>query len=398
MTKTWDKFGLKWALESYDQRFGIGHNAYRASAILALLIEPVVDGDIVMDAGSGTGISTVAIYDSCPGDIELICVEPAEAIRVAMHKFGHETLFDSTDSEHTDFEQIRKQLGIGGMELSETYLQLLRETRVRMAVHTKKTSFFNVPAQEISDLVDSGQIEAGSVDKIYCFSSFHWLANNEESGITSAEYVADSLKGFFKALRPGGVLVFNESGLQYDFGDDCVEAEGRQYVGMPINNIHMLQQEFHKRFLCDLNNVFQERGFSDAILINPDGNVDDYHFLFNDGLLRDILNIHDFRFKRLEPMFRYDSPESGQECISYVSKEGKYLLTIMPKKSDDWERFIVTGGNMRYFNHAYELRKVPSEKRWDILKEAYSRTVDKYGSLMSVPFGETFATFVAERV
>ncbi|MBT4824933.1 class I SAM-dependent methyltransferase [Candidatus Woesearchaeota archaeon] len=392
MIKTWDKFGLKWALEDYDQKFSFGSNAYKISAELALLIEPVKKGDLIMDVGSGTGISTVAIYDSIQDRANVICVEPAEAIKVAMHKFGHKNLFES---DSVNPEEIRKQLGI---ELSEEYLQLLQKTKERMVMRAETTTFFNVPAQEISDLVGSGHISAGSVDKIFCFSSFHWLANNEEKGITSPEYLVNSLKGFFNALKPGGILVFNESGLQYDFGDACVEATGKQYANTPINNIHMLQHEFHKRFLSELNDVLLERGFSDAALIDPDGRVDNYHFLFNKDLLQEIFSENGFKFNRLEQSSKYDHFQAGNGSISYVPHNGEYLLTIMPKQPSEWERFIVTGGNMRYFNHVDELKVIPSDKRNELLQTAYARTVKKYSLLRNTPYGETFATFVAKKI
>lgn len=387
MSKTWDKFGLQWALEEYDQNFSVANNNYKASANLALWLEPIKNGETVMDIGSGTGISTVAMVDSNPDFGRILCLEPAEAIRVAKHKFGRETLFETDNPK-----KIKAELGV---DLSKAYIHLLKATRQRMQNFSGRVDFINSPAQELSDLINRGAIKSGSVDAIYCLSSFHWLANNEAAGKTSPGFVAKSLKGFYDALNYGKILVFNESGLQFNFGMKRVGPEGKEYRDMLINDIHPLQQDFHKRFIENLNEVFGENECSEDALIDPNGKIDAYHFLFDEYSLSKILKENGFGFINLGERKRYDPPSTGVECISYTSPESPYLLTIMPKK--DWDRFILTGGNMRYFNHSEELRNMKTEQRAVILRSAYTRASEKYGHLKDTLFGELFATFVAKK-
>jgi len=387
MAKSWDKFGLKWALEDYDQKFSESNNDYKASAEVVLSINPTEKKDIVMDIGSGTGISTIPMFDLNPTIESMTCIEPAEAIRVAKHKFSHETLFDSDDSGI-----IEEKLGV---KLNPDYITHLKETRNRMYRFKDKIKFINEPAQKLSELIDNNAIEASSADKIYCFSSFHWLANNEESGRTSPGFVSNSLKGFYKALKPNGVLVFNESGLQFNYGMETVDINGGRYKGMLANDVHMLQQEFHKRFIDNLNNIFKEKGFSDKAIMDTGGKIDSYHFLFDMYSLTKILSENGFRIKKLKNP--HSPVKTCVDSINYVPRHGDYLFTVLSKKAENWERFIVTAGNMRYFNHADELKELPSDKRKDMLVEAYNKTVEKYDKLRNIPHGETFATFVAEK-
>lgn len=387
----WENFGLRWALEQYDQKFSMTDNSYDASAKLALWLEPVGDSTTILEVGAGTGISTVALIEASPRLEKLCAIEPADAIQVAMHKFSHIALFDGDDPKI-----INAKLGVS---LSDDYIRHLAGIRKRMRGYKDKIEFIQAPAQSLEQKVAEGTVAKGSIDKVYCLSSFHWLACCPETGVISPENVSSSLKGLYKALAPDGLLVFNMSGLQFEHDQIIFQYPGQHPVidrfnGMSLNDIHTLQNPFHVKFIEVLNEILGSQ-YHLGVRLNP-ARIDDYHFLFNLASLNCVLESNGFRLKTL-PFKRQSIPKSGGfDSISYVPKPNKYLFTLMPKQPEDWERFIVVGGNMRYFNHP-QLRGIRIEDRIRILREAYSKASCQYASLMHLPHGETFVTFVAEK-
>nr|MCK4929964.1 hypothetical protein [Nanoarchaeota archaeon] len=387
MAKTWDKFNLTWGLEEYDQKFSLKKNLYAESCKFALWLASIKEKETIADIGSGTGISTVLMADSNPNLEKIICIDPGEAIEVAKHKFNHINLFDKSTSDKTASKSR--------FNLSQEYLIHLEENRERMLPFKDKTVFHNIPSQEISDYINKGIIQADSAHKIYCMSSFHWLANDEVKEETKAEHVVSSLRGFYSLLRNTGKLVFNESGLQFDFGDETITNSGSVFHNMTINSIHFLQQEFHSRFLDNLVNTLRKK-VSTQINIDPT-KIDDYHHLFNERNLTYLLTKEGFELEKIRKDLTSLPQTKGIESINQFSDTNNCLVSIFREEPQEWQRMVVTGGNMRYFNQSEELRNIPVPERTKLLQEAYDTTVRKHENIMNRPYGETFATFVAEK-
>lgn len=362
-------FTLEYGLTKYEL-ISKPDGGYAVSAqVLAQLGGGIKDNETLVDVGAGTGNSMIVFIKSNPNLKEIKGVEPSDGyIDIARYRFGEETI---------DWQNL-------GFRVEEEVIERIQKQREEMTPYRNKVTLIKGKAQELSDLVGEK-----TTDRIFCASSFHWFAFKDgDENPTSTDYIESSLKEFYRVLKDNGKLIFNESGLQFDFLNEV-------YEGTRINELHFLSHPFHKAFCESFNKIVKERGYSDKCFVDP-YKLDKYHFMFNIDCLAEHLSNTGFKLVPNEENKVYGIskfvPCADQKTVA--EKDKLYVFTMLPKNKEKIIDTIVGGGNMRYFNNR-ELKNTSDDERKEIIDAAFKRTISKYEKLLDNPAAETFASFVA---
>lgn len=325
--------------------------------ILAELGSGIQDNDVVVEIGCGTGNSTIVLAESNPNFTQLIGIEPSKAfLEVAKYKFGKTDV--TLPAEITNNPQIA---------------DYVEEQKKRAEKFKEKVEFILGRADgHLLPLKDN------SVNKIYLASVLHWLnfANGESANIN---YLDKALGDFQRVLKDDGLLIFDSSGLQFDFGSETKD-------GRPLNSCHLVGHPFHIEFLKNVGRVLERMLSEKAIRINlretafgTSGDVnykkiDRYYHIFNWGLLNSKLT-------RL--------------CFEVVpNPDGNpYSAVFMPISQETLIERTRDGARMRLFNSG-ELKDLPEDIKSSIIEEAMRETLGEHRGLLEQEAAEIMAYFV----
>lgn len=344
-------FTLKYGLLDYERSWLPGEKYYEPSArIQAELAGGIKDGNVVIDLGCGTGNSTFVLASSNPEFARIFAIDPSQGfLRIAQYKFGK--------IPEEKWEDLIKGLSVDSKVIEN--IQRIKE----------KSKSFNDKVEIIRSRGDQLPLLSDSVDRIHCVQSLHWMgfADNDIEG-NNISHLKLSLNAMRRVLKLGGVLIFDESGFHFDFG----EAE---HKSQKINDLHILKHPFNLEFVENLYKVFQERGFGD-IQTKPE-KVNKYYHMFNLKLIQTLL---------LETGFKL-------ELIN-----GKpYKFHTESRNKDDLLNSIRVGSSMDHFTTP-GLLKLSDEEKTEIINQALEETVKGKENLLETSSMETYAFFVAKAV
>lgn len=326
---------------------GYENNAKR----LAGLDADIPDGSVVLEIGSGTGTSTVAFAEalskSNPNFRMLVGVEPSRPfLEVAKSVFK---------KEPTDPEWLGGSLN--GEESIKSYLKELNE---RGRGLRGKVAFINARADgTFLPVADN------SVDRIYLASAFHWLAFEDDRS-RDVGYLDKALADFQRVLKPGGKLIFDSSGLQFDTRDETNR-------DLPVNE---MAHPFRIRFLRHFNNVLRETGHH----VGEDiafASLDRFFQIFNWEFIKNKLS--EFGF---EPVPQKDGRPYHLRMVEFPVQE-------IAKR--------VREARMSFFN-APVIKDLGQDQKESLIEAAYQRTLADPESRIDLPGAEIMVGFVFRKV
>jgi ubiquinone/menaquinone biosynthesis C-methylase UbiE len=219
----------------YETWSGVGRG-YEASAraMGARLLEVMPHAKNVLEIGAGTGNSGIVLLESAP-DIELHAVEPSEFYELAEAKQKGNLKAFYRDGEIHPY--------------SEEMAERLQPHRERL--HLKRASVDRLPYED------------ESMDAIFMCQVFHWLKPFDKA-----------LQEIRRVLKPGGVIVFDESGAQFDFGPT---KEGQQRNRSSLQN-HPFAKLYRENLDQELiNNGHKPIQSTFTYLFNLDSVTELYH-------------------------------------------------------------------------------------------------------------------------
>lgn len=337
-------FTLEYALE-YERYSATPQSTYEpAVAVLAGLAGGIKDGEVVGEAGAGTGNSTIVLGESNPWFGRLLAFEPSGMSEIAQYKFGKSTTLPIPPGVIVDEEVIR---------FIERQKDRTEEFRHKVELFPNRAEYLPLPDEEL--------------DRLFACQVMHWLAfsDDDEQG-EHPEYVAISLKEFSRVLKPRGHLLFDTSGHQFDFGEKLVE-------GKLIKKQHLLSHPFYLEFLGNFETELARRGYAN-LPINPN-KIGKFNNVFDQEML--IGYLENAGFKTLSP----ESPE-----------EGVYVLTQFPIDRDDFKARIKAGAQMNLFNQG-PVTALPGQEKVQIIEEVLRRTVARSERLLDIQCLELVASF-----
>lgn len=337
----WEKlFSVKYALLDYEQFWLPGETYYEPSAqIQSRLADGIKKGEVVVDLGCGTGNSTAVLIKSNPDFGKMFAIDPNhEFLRLAQYKFGK-------ISEEEWMTQIK---------------DLLVDPRVLTNVGKVKNEMISISnrVEVIRSRGDQIPLAPNSIDRIHCIQSLHWMAFADADTEGNIGYLSHALTRMRQVLKPGGLLIFDTGGYQYDFGE-------KTFRGKPINDLHWSRTPFYSSFVDNFNAVLNKRGIQ--------GRPDKFYQMFSFDLIKKLLVENGFESQLIE----------GQ----------KYKFDSQPRDEENVLKLIMGGSPMRQFT-TKELADLPYETKMAMINEALSATAEE----LLQPSTETYAFFVAKAV
>lgn len=328
---------------NYERVSASSSRPYEQNAmVLAGLSGEIRNGQCVLEVGCGTGNSTIVFTESIPQDGKLIAVEPSPAfLKLAQYKFGktRATLPSDLDVETRDF---------------------IESQRERARLFSEKVDFVLARADGLFL-----PVKDKSVDIIFAASVMHWLAF-ESFESRDIDYLNGAIADFARVLRSGGKLIFDSSGLQFDFGDDKVNER-------LVNSYHLLSHPFHMKFLEKLSDDLRARGLP-ADKLTEFSSIDKMYHVFDLAFIRSKL------------------AEFGMEQVPF-SEERSYHLRIETLPLETIMERVVGGARMRCFNSP-DLKQLPEEIMDEIVIRAYEKAVADYDPKIADEGAELMAAFV----
>ncbi|MBI4067793.1 class I SAM-dependent methyltransferase [Candidatus Kaiserbacteria bacterium] len=179
-----------------------------ARTLAGRLLEHKPDAKEVLEIGSGTGNSAVVLLETAPSIEHVYGIEVGDFILVAdaKRKGTVEEYFSPQRAPAYSLEMMQ-----------------------RMQAHKDKFKLIQAKGEAIP-------IRNGSMDVVFMNQVFHWLDADK------------ALKEIHSVLKPDGLLIFDESESQFDFGDS---AEGRRIKAERIIN-HPFMDLFERNFSSEL--------------------------------------------------------------------------------------------------------------------------------------------------
>lgn len=317
---------------------------------------------MIGDLGAGSGNSTIWLADEYrslnPKNRNiLVALEPSQGgIALLPHKFGF-----SSEEEWQKF------------------LQTVQDPQTAMFITQQREGASIYPLTAVQAFGEALPLKDDVFDLIHAIQVFHWT--NQEKTLAEVRRV----------LKPGGSFIFDESGLQFDFGD-------LQNEGIKINNYHYLNHPFHQAFLIALNNVLTKKGLP---TLNPK-KLDRFHHMFNFAGLEEMLKNADFslssaNFSDYSMHVKTVSKETGHQLTPFQDPTGKFLGVIDHRQGETLKRFILNGGKMRYFNQP-AFSNLHDEEKQAIIKQAFDQTLTENAQLFDLPVAETAVFFIAQKI
>lgn len=326
---------------NYERLSASPTRPYESNARVLASLSDVKSGEVVLEVGCGTGNSTIVFAESMPQIGRLVGVEPSPPfLELAKFKFG-------------------KTKGSLPTDLDADVKGFIEGQRERAKPFSGKVDFVHARADGYLPIRDE------SVSTIFAASVLHWLAF-DNSEFRDRNYLDNGISDFARVLKPGGKLIFDSSGLQFDFGDD-------KLAGRPVNSYHWLNHSFHMKFLEKIADDFRDRDL-------PIGQLNDFSSLDR------MYHIFDLNFLRTR------LASFGFEQIP-VSGERPYHLQIDPLSFQTIMDRVTGGSRMRYFNSP-GLRQLPDETKDRIISRAYERAVGDYDPQTAEDGAEIMASFL----
>lgn len=338
-------FTWEYAIHQYERHSMTRPRSYEIAAkVLAEIGKGKRDDGVILEIGCGTGNSTVEFMEANPNFSKFIGLDPSEGlITLAGYKFGkNNNIVPSLDIDPKVIEYIETQ----------------REIAAKF--QNRNVSFVIGRAQALP-------FDSESIDKIYAASVMHWLAfADNDTEYTNVDHLSVSLREFARVLKRGGILVFDSSGLQFDF-------ENRTIEDRQANSYHYSNHPFHDQFLVNLRTTLEGKGYK----VPLSAKVDKYYHIFNLDLLKSKLG------------------EVGL-TLEQVDNE-PYRLTFIPHTIERFLSGFTNAGRMRYFPTP-ELGAIPDDEKDLIINHTLQKTIAEHEDLLDSPIGELFASFVSEKI
>lgn len=317
----------------------------RNAKTLADLASKVGAYGTTLEVGCGTGNSTIVFAESDLNINRIIGIDPSGPfLELAKYKFGKSSFGLPADIDRDTITFIENQ-------------------RERGIPFSYKVDF--VLARADGSLLP---IKKETIDIIFAASVMHWLAFKSFDS-RDREYIAAAFADLSRVLKPGGKLIFDCSGLQFDFGEDLID-------GKKVNSLYWLNHSFHTKFLEEFTRALEARRLSAEELFDFSTFDNTYH-AFDLDFLRSRL------------------AESGLEIVP-VSSERLYHLRVETLPMAVIKERIIGGGRMRYFNTP-QLRDLPSEIKDAVINKAFSRAELEYDPNMAEDGAEIMAAFIFQK-
>jgi len=215
-------------VEAYEEVSGVTH-AYEITAeILADRLEILLPNpQNITELGSGSGNSAAVLSKHFP-NTQFFCIEPSPFIFTAQKKRCNKT---------SDFQ-------------SEEALRYVNEVQIRIQPTKDNIHLIRAVGEHIPLVKER-------IDAVICCESFHWLAPES------------ALPEIYQILKPGGYLVLDESGSQFDFENN-------------LNECHVTRHPLFQEFQRQLAGMFKET-------LRP------HTYLFNQKSITELLQKYGFR-------------------------------------------------------------------------------------------------------
>ncbi|MBI5456419.1 class I SAM-dependent methyltransferase [Candidatus Kaiserbacteria bacterium] len=301
--------------------------AYEAFAktLAGRLLDHMPNAKEVLEIGTGTGNSALVLLESAPFLEQVYGMEIEDFILLARAK------------------QKNAVSRLFSPQRSPAYS---REVQERLQAHKHKLHLIKARGEAIP-------IKDGTVDAVFMNQVFHWL-NAEEA-----------LREIGRVLKPDGLLVFDESEFQFDFGDTV---EGRQ-----IKKEQIVDHPFIKLFQKIFNQELEQQGI--VVDVKP------FQYLFTLDTLRALLEKNGFEIV----------PNSAGD--PYTITTVRYNLTQVMS-------FAEKGARMRIMRQMPDLLKMPGlvDK---IVAAAMRKTKREWSKLPHRDeglYGPSQAAFVARKI
>ena len=319
----------------YENWSGVGrHYEALARALASRIREASPDARNVLEIGTGTGNSAAVLLEQLP-DIILFGAEPGEFLELAVAKWRNDdsvaNFFNSSiSSSHPYSEEIAQRLAP-----HRERLYLLKETG-------EKLSF-----------VDE------SLDAIAMCQVFHWFKESQDV----------ALEEMRRVLKPGGIIVFDESGAQFDFGSSKDEQE--------LNGRFIHFHPFARLFRNNLNEELLRNGHEPITVPSSPGT---FSYQFTQDSLQKLYAQHGFEFIP-------------------TSAGSPYSVTYRP---DPVEKIIVheKTAHMRLMASSNPLLRNPEyvdEMIERVMHDTLHTLNDEENKNFEEKYGATAATFVARK-
>lgn len=280
----------------------------------------------VLEVGSGTLNSGIVFLETATCIQHLYGIEPSHFIHAALAKLTGDS--------------------IEGIDDKETQLYIQRMIR-RLSPNKEKVKLIQGAGEHIP-------LQPSSIDAIFMNQVFHWLQKEQ------------AIKEFHRVLSPDGIVLLDESGFHFDFGD----TKG----GVQLNNRHViahpyltLSERITRELLLELNISIQKQNFS---------------YMFDVESLTALFEHNGFE--------RIDTP-SGKP----------YETTILPYSSDTIRQIALHGARMRIAQTAPAVLQTPGLAE-HIIETAMQRTETLWRETQDVAthilFAELLASFAFRKI
>lgn len=248
-----------------------------------------------------------------------------------------------------------------------------------------------------SNLQDSGNVfpvfatgkrlpfQENTVDRIHMVQVMHWLAfaEDDEMGkdITHFKGVLLELK---RVLKPGGVLIFDETGLQFKFSED------------ELNVSHIYNYPWYLACERELFSLLYTNGYLESdYSLGMRPKVNKYHHMFTEPKLATFFNETGFE------MVTFDELPAPTKKYNYelrLSNSRKYITFSSPQDIQAITDQFLQGGVMTYFS-SDTLSEIPSDVKTELLRQAVFKAQAKPETqvLRERPASQTFAYFAAKK-
>lgn len=302
--------------EIYDQFSDIVNRGYETSSRVMAnrIVEYKPDAKIILEIGSGTGNSALAMLETLPSVEKIIGVEKTDFIWFANAKRGNkisDMLGPTQASAYSKETERRWQQQKGRFELVQSDGEAL--------------PFANE-----------------SMDAVFMSQVFHWLEPNK------------ALDEICRVLKPGGILAFDESEYHFDFG---ATEEGRRIKVLNVWN-HPFAVMFKEHFSEEL----RARG----IELKEIPFVPPSTYLFNLNSLRKLLEQHGFELLpdlHNNPYTTTHIPVARDKVVQLIesgapmmmkpeilrnfeskAQADEILATALKKARDEWDETLEDSG------------------------------------------------------
>lgn len=316
----------------------------RNAETLVKLAGDIKNYENILEIGCGTGNSTIVILESNPNVENMVALEPSTAfLEVARYKFGQVQKISAFDRNQNT--------------LIKTFIEYQRSRGKQLS---ERVNFVQARA-------DGGRLPLrdNSFDIIFASSVMHWLAFESIDSVSS-EYIGKAFTDFSRILKPNGRLIFDSSGLQFNFAEDT-------FNGRAINSFNWLNHSFHLRFLENLNSILMNKNLIPKPYTDF-SNFDKTYHIFDLNFLISL------------------SSKNGLHILPQ-SNERPYNLVVDPYDFESVKERVISGARMRYFNSA-ELKNLPDQIKNLLINQASQLTLDSYDSSQAEDAASTTAAFV----